>query len=118
MSEEIVKVHIDPETLFKDLTPQDHADISTMCVEQLCKKAVELKDLYEQLSKTYSVEMGIMNITCIVQISSPILPVTPVQGFFGTAEGIKNGLAKLATNGIKQLAKMSKEENADDKEQG
>lgn len=119
MSVETVKAHIDPETLFKDLTPQDHADISTMCVAQLCKKAVELKDLYEQLSKTYSVEMGIMGITCIVQISSPVLPVAPVQGFFGTAEGIKNGLAKLTANGIKQLAIMSKEEKPnDDKEQG
>lgn len=58
-------------------------------------------------------------ITCIVQISSPVLPVVPVQGFFGTAEGIKNGLAKLTANGIKQLAIMSKEEKPnDDKEQG
>lgn len=117
MSAEIIETHTNLKDYFDKMTPEDAAAITTMCLEQLTAKANELKDLYVSLAKTYGFEMGACDITCIVQVSAKGLPIVPVLGLLGTSDGIKNGLAKLMTNGLKQLAKMEKE-NADDKEQG
>lgn len=114
-----VKIDVNIKDYFEKMSPEDSAFITTMCLDKLCTKAQELKDLYMKLAKTYGIEMGLMDITCIVQISSPKLsPFVPVQGFLGTVDGIKNGLAALTATGIKELARMKKEEVCNnDKEQ-
>lgn len=109
---ESVKIDMNVKDYLDKMSPEDSAFITSMCLDKLCTKAQELKDLYVQLAKTYSIEMGIMDITCIVQISSPKLsPFVPAQGFLGTTDGIKNGLAKMMTTGLKELSRMKKEEN-------
>lgn len=115
---ESIKVNMNPEEYFSKMQPKDSAEITMMCLDKLCEKAQELKDLYVTLGKTYGIEMGICDITLLVQVSSPKLPFVPVIGMLGTTDGIKNGLAKLMTNGLKQLADAEKEEGNDDKEQG
>lgn len=108
---EAVKIDVDLKDYLEKMNPEDSAFITSMCLDKLCAKAQELKDLYMQLAKTYGVEMGLTDITCIVQISSPKLsPFVPVQGFLGTTDGIKNGIAALTATGIKELSRMEKEE--------
>lgn len=78
-------------------------------MDKLCSKAQELKDLYAQLAKTYPIEMGVVGLTCIVQVSSEKLPFIPVSGLLGTTDGIKHALAVMMSTGLKDLA-MTKEE--------
>ena len=103
MSTEMLKtktnVNVDIDDYFSKMEPEDSAAITTMCLAKLCSKANELKALYEQLIKTYSVEMGLCNITLLVQVSSPVLPDAAAQGIFGTAEGIKHALTMLIERG-------------------
>lgn len=111
MKEE-VKVDVNVKDYLEKINPEDSAFITSMCVDKLCAKAQELKDLYMQLANTYGIEMGLMDITCIVQVSSPELsPFIPVQGFLGTTDGIENGLATMMTTGLRELSRMKKEEN-------
>lgn len=108
---EAVKIDVNIKDYFEKMNPEDSTFITSMCVDKLCAKAQELKDLYIQLAKTYGVEMGLTDITCIVQISSPKLsPFVPVQGFLGTTDGIKNALTLMMTTGLRELPKMEKEE--------
>lgn len=117
MNMETIKVKLNPEEYFNKMKPEDSAAITTMCLETLSAKANELKELYMQLARTYGIEMGMCDITLIIQVSSPKLPDTPVRGLLGTSAGIKHALAVMMSRGLKDLANMEKEE-ANDKEQG
>lgn len=110
MAVEEIKAHINLKEYFDKMTPEDAATITTMCMDQLCKKAQELKDLYAQLARTYPFEMGVCDITCIVQVSAKKSPVIPIRGLLGTPEGIKHALAVMMSNGLKDLAAMHQEE--------
>lgn len=99
MSTEMIKTNVDMDNYFSKMEPEDSVAITTMCLSKLCSKANELKALYEKLAKTYSVEMGLCNITLLVQVSSPVLPVAAVQGIFGTSEGIKHALPVMIEKG-------------------
>lgn len=110
MAVEEIKAHVNLNEYFDKMSPEDAATITTMCMDKLCKKAQELKDLYAQLAKTYPIEIGVSDLTCIVQISSSKLPVIPVRGLLGTTDGIKHALAVMMSSGLKDLANITKEE--------
>lgn len=110
MSMEEIKIDVNLKDYFDKMNPEDSANITTMCMDKLCSKAQELKDLYVQLAKSYSIEMGVTELTLLVQVSSPKLPVVPVRGLIGTPDGIKHALAVMMNNGLKELANMEKEE--------
>lgn len=110
MSMEEIKVNVNLEDYFDKMKLEDSAIITKMCMDKLCSKVQELKDLYVQLVKTYDIEMSICELTVLVQVSSPKLPVVPVQGLFGTTEGIKHALAVMVNSGLKELANREKEE--------
>ena len=99
MSMEMIKTNVDMNNYFSKMTPEDSTVITTMCLNKLCSKAYELKALYEQLVKTYSVEMGLCDITLLVQVSSPVLPDAAVHGIFGTPQGIKHALTVMIERG-------------------
>lgn len=113
MSMEEIKVNVNLKDYFDKMSPEDSATITTMCMDKLCSKAQELKDLYVQLAKSYGIEMGVCELTVLVQVSSPKLPVIPVRGLLGTDSGIKHALAAMMTNGLKELANMEKEDAND-----
>ena len=102
----MIKTNVDMDNYFSKMEPEDSAAITTMCLDKLCTKVNELKALYEQLAKTYSVEMGLCNITLLVQVSSPVLP-DAIQGIFGTSKGIKHALTVLIEKG-KTITKEEK----------
>lgn len=110
MSMEEIKVNMNLKDYFDKMSPEDSATITTMCMDKLCNKAQELKDLYVQLAKSYGLEMGVCDITLLVQISSPKLPIIPVRGLLGTDDGIKHALAVMMSSGLKDLASIKKEE--------
>lgn len=115
MSTEIIKSKIDIEEYFRKMTPENSVIIATMCVDKLAHKVKELKDLYASLVKTYNVEMGIYNITCIAQISSNFASPA-VLSMLGTDNGIDKGLNVLKTEAIKRGFKLDKEETKNAKE--
>ena len=117
MDMETIHVKLNPEAYFSKMKPEDSAAIATMCLEALSAKATELKELYMQLAKTYDIEMGMCDITLLVQVSAPKLPGISVRGLLGTTAGIKHALTAMTRSGLKELANMEKEE-ANDKEQG
>ena len=117
MGMETIHVKVNPKEYFDKMKPEDSATITTMCLEKLMDKANELKELYMQLAKTYGIEMGMCDITLLVQVSAPELPVIPVRGLLGTSKGIKHALSAMMSNGIRDLANMQKEEGNDDKAQ-
>lgn len=102
MSKEEIKFDVNLKDYFNKMTLEDAATITTMCMDKLCKKAQELKDLYVQLAKSYGIEMGISGLTVLVQVSSPKLPVIPVRGLLGTSDGIKHALAVVMNSGLKE----------------
>ena len=116
MSAEIVKSKIDVEEYFRKMTPENSVIIAAMCVEKLAQKVRELKDLYGSLAKTYTIEMGMYNITCIAQISSNFLSPA-MLGILGTDDGINKGLNVLKTEAIKRGFKLDKEETKNEKKQ-
>lgn len=110
MSMETINVHTNLKDYFDKISPEDSATITIMCMDKICSKAQELKDLYTQLAKSYGFEMGVCELTVLVQVSSPKLPVIPVRGLLGTDDGIKHALAVMMSSGLKDLAAMKKEE--------
>ena len=110
MSMETINVQVNLKDYFDKMNPEDSATITTMCMDKLCAKAQELKDLYVQLAKSYGIEMGVTELTLLVQVSSPKLPVIPVRGLLGTSDGIKHALAVMMNSGLKELANMKEEE--------
>ena len=95
---EMIKTNVDMDNYFSKMRPEDSTVITTMCLNKLTRKIKELKDLYTSLAKTYSVEMGLCDITLLVQVSSPLLP-DATQGVFGTSKGIKHALTILSDIG-------------------
>ena len=102
---ETIKQNTSIEDYFNEMTPEDMATITTMCIDKLACKVEELKDLYASLAKTYSFEMGICNITCIAQISANFLKA-PVISMLGTDEGIQKGLNILKATASKHGFKL------------
>lgn len=111
MGMETVRVTMNPKEYFKKMSSEDAAEITAMCLDKLCAKAEELKDLYTQLAKSYGIEMGICDITLLVQVSTPVLFITPVRNMLGTPKGIKHALANMMDAGLKELAKIEEVEN-------
>ena len=109
MSMEEIKVNVNLKDYLDKMSPEDSATIATMCTDKLCAKAQELKDLYLQLAKSYGIEMGVTELTLLVQVSSPKLPVIPVRCLLGTSDGIKHALAVMNSS-LNELANMKKEE--------
>ena len=95
---ETIKTDVNIDDYFSKMRPEDSAAITTMCLNKLTLKVEELKDLYTNLAKTYSVEMGLCDITLLVQVSSPLLP-DATQGLLGTPQGIKHALTILSERG-------------------
>ena len=106
------------EDYFNKMTPEDSAMITTMCINKLVHKVKELEDLYASLAKTYSVEMGICDVTCIAQISAKPLEKSMLSMLLGTDEGIQKGLNILKTEAIKHGFKLDNKETQNAKEQG
>lgn len=98
MSMEMIKTDVNIDNYFSKMRPEDSVAITTMCLNKLTRKVEELKDLYTNLAKTYSVEMGLCDITLLVQVSSPLLPEA-TQGLLGTPQGIKHALTILSERG-------------------
>lgn len=115
MKLEKIKSNTDLEDYFSKMTPEDSAIITTMCINRLAHKVTELKDLYSSLAKTYGFEMGICDITCIVQISGKPLE-TPILSMLGTDEGIQKGLNILKATASKYGFKLDNEEIQNAKE--
>lgn len=107
---EKISIKMNPKEYFKKMSVEDSAFIVKMCIDKLCAKAEELKDLYKQLVNTYGIEMGICDITLLVQVSASALPDTPVSGMLGTSKGIKHALSTMMNAGLKKLAKIEEEE--------
>lgn len=110
MSMEEIKVDVNLKDYFDKMSREDSVTITTMCMDKLCAKAQELKDLYVQLAKSYGIEMSLSELTLLVQVSSPKLSVIPVRILLGTSDGIKHALAVTMNNGLNELANMKKEE--------
>ena len=110
MSKEKINVQVNLKDYLDKMNPEDSATITTMCMDKLCRKAQELKDLYVQLAKSYGIEMGLSELTLLVQVSSSKLPVVPIRVLLGTSDGIKHALAVMMNSGLKELANTDKEE--------
>lgn len=102
MTKEQIDVKVNLKEYFSKLDTEDYAAITAMCLDKLCRKAQELKDLYEQLAKAYSFEIGVTNITLLVQVSSPLLPKIPICSLSGTKEGIDYALKEIAKVGAER----------------
>lgn len=102
MSMETINVQVNLKDYFDKMNPEDSATITKMCMDKLCSKAQELKDLYIQLAKIYNIEMGLCELTLLVQVSSPKLPAIPIRCLLGTSDGIKHALAVMINNGLKE----------------
>lgn len=108
-----IKVSVDLDEDFDKLSTEEHAEITMMCLSKLCHKANELEELYVQLAKTYGVEMGVCNVSMIVQISSPVINNVPFSCTLGTKEGIEHAILTLTDRITKQVADIKKEASND-----
>lgn len=108
-----MKVHVDLSEDFDKLSTEEHAEITMMCLSKLCHKANELEELYTQFAKTYGVEMGICDVSMIIQISSPVINNVPFSCTLGTKEGIKHALLTLRDKVTEHMADIEKEESND-----
>lgn len=108
-----MKTRIDLKEGYDKLSTEEHAEVVMMCLSKLCCKAEELKELYMQLVKTYGVEMGICDISMVVQISSTVINYVPCSYALGTKEGIKHALLTLTDRVTEQVVDIKKEESND-----
>lgn len=113
MEKKTVDVKVNVKDYFSKMTAEDSAVITTMCISKLARKVEELKDLYASLVKTYGFEMGICDITCIVQISAKPLSSAMIS-MLGTDEGIQKGLNILKATASKHGFKLDNEETNND----
>ena len=104
-----MKMRVDLKEDFDKLNTEEHAEVVMMCLSKLCCKAEELKELYMQLVKTYDVEMGICDISMVVQVSSAAINYVPCSYTLGTKEGIKHAIVTLADRVTEQVADIEKE---------
>lgn len=110
MGMETINVTVNPKEYFNKMSPEDSAEITTMCLDKICDKAEELRELYIQLTKSYGIEMGICDITLLVQVSAPVLETAPVRALLGTTKDIRHALATMMNKGLEDLSKIEKEE--------
>lgn len=115
MEKKIVDIKVNVEDYFSKMTPEDSAVVTQMCLSKLASKVEELKNLYASLAKTYGFEMGICDITCIVQISAKPLEI-PIISMLGTDKGIQKGLNMLKATASKHGFKLNNEEIKNAKE--
>lgn len=108
-----VKMCVDLDEDFDKLSTEEHAEITMMCLSKLCHKANELEELYVQLAKTYGVEMGVCNVSMIVQVSSPVINNVPFSCTLGTKEGIEHAFLTLKDKVAEQIADIEKEASND-----
>lgn len=108
-----VKIRVDLKEGYDKLSTEEHAEVIMMCLSKLCCKAEELKELYTQLVKTYGVEMGICDISMVVQVSSAVTNYVPCSYTLGTKEGIEHALLTLTGRIAKQVADIEKEASND-----
>lgn len=99
---------------FLKMSKEDRAEICTMIVKALAKKADELSDLYQQLLTTYKEEMLITGISVVCAVSSEAFPFDdpPVCMTFGTPEGILHTADPLL-EALKKTLKHLKREDDD-----
>ena len=108
-----VKMRIDLKEGYDKLSTEEHAEVVMMCLSKLCCKVEELKELYMQLVKTYGAEMGICDISMVVQVSSTVIDYAPCSYALGTKEGIKHALLTLTDRINEQVTDIEKEESND-----
>lgn len=108
-----MKMKVDLSEGFDKLSTEEHVEITMMCLSRLCSKAEELQELFIQLVKTYGVEMGIVDMSMLVQISSPVINNVPFSCMLGTKEGIEHALLTLTDRITKQVAGIKKEASND-----
>lgn len=108
-----MKMRVDLKEGYDKLSTEEHAEVVMMCLSKLCCKAEELKELYMQLVKTYGVEMGICDISMVIQVSSAVINYVPCSYTLGTKEGIKHALLALTDRVTEQVADIEKEESND-----
>ena len=106
-----VRVKVDKEQLNK-LSVEEHTAITHMCMDALCKKAEEIKELYEKLSNTYGLEMGVTDMSVIVQVSFATHEglAVPVLGLLGTQDGLRMAIAGLVQKAVSSIEDISEEE--------
>ena len=71
---------------FNKMSVEEHAAITQMCIGVLATKVHELQELMAKLSKTYSTEMAICDVSLIVCLGSKPTG-TVVTGICGTDRG-------------------------------
>lgn len=116
MSMETINIDVNLKEYFNKMSSKDSAEITAMCLDKICAKADELRELYLQLARSYGIEMGIFDIALLIQVSAPKLSSTPTCSMLGTPKGIKHALAVMMEKGIKNLAKMEEEDSNDKKQ--
>ena len=104
-------VRINKEDFFK-MSKEDRAEICTMVMRTLAKKANELAGLYKQLMTTYQEEMLVTGISVVCAISAEAFPLDdpPVCMTFGTPEGIMHTASPLL-EALKKASMHLKEED-------
>jgi hypothetical protein len=82
-------VKVDKEA-FDKLSTEEHAEICSMIMSALTKKANELFELYEKLSTTYKAEMSVTGISMICAINCLAFEEDdpPMQFIVGPAKGV------------------------------
>ena len=108
-----MKMRVDLKKGYDKLSTEEHAEVVMMCLSKLCCKAEELKELYTQLIKTYGTEMGLCDISMVIQVSSAATNYVPCSYTLGTKEGIKHAIVSLVDMVTKQVADIEKEESND-----
>ena len=108
-----MKMRVDLKEGYDKLSTEEHAEVVMMCLSKLCCKAEELKELYMQLANTYGVEMGICDISMVIQVSSTVINYVPCSYTLGTKEGIEHALLTLTDRVTEQVADIKKEESND-----
>lgn len=114
MTEDRVEtVRINKEDFFK-MSKEDRAEICTMVMRTLAKKANELAGLYKQLMTTYQEEMLVTGISVVCAISAEAFPLDDplVCMTYGTPEGIMHAASPLLEV-LKKASMHLKEEDND-----
>lgn len=120
MTEDRVEtVRINKEDFFK-MSKEDRAEICTMVMRTLAKKANELAGLYKQLMTTYQEEMLVTGISVVCAISAEAFPLDdpPVCMTFGTPEGILHTASPLLEALKKASMHLKEEDNETDEAAG
>ena len=103
------------------LSTEEHAHICTMIMSALRDKLKEMKELFEQLSNTYGMEMAATGISIVCNIDA-IAFADPMNVFMsGSTDGLMHNFKHLTSEIVKvsdniiseQLQEMSDDEETD-----